>query len=67
VGMGFVHPCIQLQVGVKLLGCNEYANHEALRTEAKTMNDLLLSDSTKTWCRRVIHITQFFNTWAQFE
>jgi hypothetical protein len=26
VGMGFVHPCIQLQIGVKLLGCMEYAN-----------------------------------------
>jgi hypothetical protein len=26
VGIGFVHPCIQLQIGVKLLGCREYAN-----------------------------------------
>jgi hypothetical protein len=25
-GIGFVHPCIQLQIGVKLLGCKEYAN-----------------------------------------
>jgi hypothetical protein len=32
---GFVHPCIQLQIGVKLLGCREYANQEALRVEAK--------------------------------
>ena len=31
---GFVHPCIQLQIGVKLLGCREYANQEALRAEA---------------------------------
>ena len=31
---GFVHPCIQLQIGVKLLGCKEYANQEALRAEA---------------------------------
>ena len=34
VGIGFVHPCIQLQIGVKLLGCKEYANQEALRVEA---------------------------------
>jgi hypothetical protein len=26
VGIGFVHPCIQFQIGVKLLGCMEYAN-----------------------------------------
>ena len=32
--VGFVHPCIQLQIGVKLLGCTEYANQEALRAEA---------------------------------
>jgi hypothetical protein len=25
-GISFVHPCIQLQNGVKLLGCKEYAN-----------------------------------------
>ena len=31
---GFVHPCIQLQIGVKLLGCREYANQEAVRVEA---------------------------------
>jgi hypothetical protein len=31
---GFVHPCIQLQIGVKLLGCREYTNQEALRDEA---------------------------------
>ena len=23
VGIGFVHPCIQLQIGVKLLGCKK--------------------------------------------
>ena len=34
VGIGFVHPCIQLQIGVKLIGCKEYANQEALRAEA---------------------------------
>jgi hypothetical protein len=34
VGIGFVHPCIQLQIGVKLLGCKEYANQKALRAEA---------------------------------
>jgi hypothetical protein len=26
VGIGFVCPCIQLQIIVKLLGCREYAN-----------------------------------------
>jgi hypothetical protein len=34
VGIGFVHPCIQLQIGVKLLGCREYAHQEALQAEA---------------------------------
>jgi hypothetical protein len=34
VGMGFVHPCIQLQIGVKLLEYKEYVNQEALWTEA---------------------------------
>jgi hypothetical protein len=34
VGIDFVHPYIQLQIGVKLLGCREYANQEALQTEA---------------------------------
>ena len=29
VAISFVHPCIQLQIGVKLLGCREYANQEA--------------------------------------
>jgi hypothetical protein len=32
--MGFVHPYIQLQIGVKLLGCREFANQEALWAEA---------------------------------
>jgi hypothetical protein len=26
--------CIQLRIGVKLLGCREYANQEALRAKA---------------------------------
>ena len=34
VGISFVHPYIQLQIGVKLLGCREYANQEVLRDEA---------------------------------
>jgi hypothetical protein len=34
VGIGFVHPCIQLQIGVKLLGYMEYANQEALQAKA---------------------------------
>ena len=31
---GFVHPCIQLQMRVKLRGCKEYANQEGLQVEA---------------------------------
>jgi hypothetical protein len=34
VGIGFVHSCIHLQIGVKLLGCMEYANQEVPRVEA---------------------------------
>jgi hypothetical protein len=34
VGIGFAHPCIQLQIGVKLLGCRNYATQEALRAQA---------------------------------
>jgi hypothetical protein len=35
VGMGAsLHPYIQLQIGVKLLGYREYTNQEALRAEA---------------------------------
>jgi hypothetical protein len=34
VGIGFVHPCIHLQIGVKLPRCREYANQEALWVEA---------------------------------
>ena len=34
VGIDFVYPCIQLQIGVKLLGCREYSNQEALWDEA---------------------------------
>jgi hypothetical protein len=33
-GWAWVHACIQLQIRVKLLGCREYANQEALRCEA---------------------------------
>ena len=47
VGIGFVYPCIQLQIGVKLLICREYANQEVLRAEAKTMNDLLFVRSNQ--------------------
>jgi hypothetical protein len=32
--INFVHPCIQLQIRVKLLGWREYANQEALQAEA---------------------------------
>jgi hypothetical protein len=38
-GINFVHPCIQLQIGVKLLGCKEYANQKALRAKPTTVND----------------------------
>ena len=34
VGLGFVHPYIQLQIGVKLLGCREYANQEVFQAKA---------------------------------
>ena len=34
VSMSFVHPCIHLQIRVKLLGCRKYANQEAFRVEA---------------------------------
>jgi hypothetical protein len=34
VGISFVHPCIELQIRVKLLVCREYANQEALWAEA---------------------------------
>ena len=30
----FVHPCIQLQIGVQLLRCRKYANQEAFQAEA---------------------------------
>jgi hypothetical protein len=42
VGIGFVHPCIQLQIGVKLLGCREYANQEALQVEANDNEQLFI-------------------------
>jgi hypothetical protein len=42
VGMGFVHPFIQLQIGVKLFGCKEYANQEALRAEANDNERLFI-------------------------
>jgi hypothetical protein len=42
VGIGFVHPCIQLQIKVKLLGCMEYANQEALRVEASNNERLFI-------------------------
>jgi hypothetical protein len=59
VGIGFVHPCIRFQIKVKLSICMEYTNQEALQVEASD-SEWLKSDPTKTWCRRVIHITQFW-------
>jgi hypothetical protein len=41
VGMGFVHPCIQLQIGVNLLKCREYAKQEA-RAEAIDSEQLFI-------------------------
>ena len=44
-GHGFdiiVHPCIQLQIGVKLLGCKEYANQEVLQAEANDSDQLFI-------------------------
>jgi hypothetical protein len=72
VGIGFVHPCIQLQIGVKLLGCREYANQEALRAEASdNVRPFICPIQPRLgvggWCRWVMHITQFLNTWTQFE
>jgi hypothetical protein len=42
VGIGFVHPRIQLQIGDKLLGCRECANQEALRAEANDNRRLFI-------------------------
>jgi hypothetical protein len=42
VGIGFVLPCIQLQIGVKLLGCREYANQEVLWVEANDNDRLFI-------------------------
>jgi hypothetical protein len=42
VGIGFVHPYIQFQIGVKLLGCREYTNQEALRAEASNSERLFI-------------------------
>jgi hypothetical protein len=47
VGISFVHPSIQLQIGFKLLECKEYANQEALRAKAKIVNDLLFVRSNQ--------------------
>jgi hypothetical protein len=42
VGIGFVHPCIQLQIGVKLLECRDCANQEALQAEANDNERLFI-------------------------
>jgi hypothetical protein len=42
VGIGFVHPCTQLQIRVKLLGCKEYTNQEALWVEAGDIERLFI-------------------------
>ena len=42
MGIGFVHPYIQLQIGVKLLGCGEYANQEALQAESNENERLFI-------------------------
>jgi hypothetical protein len=38
----WVHPCIQLQIGVKLLGCREYTNQKALMAEANNSEQLFI-------------------------
>jgi hypothetical protein len=42
VGIIFMHPCIHLQIGVKLLGCREYINQEALWAEANDSERLFI-------------------------
>jgi hypothetical protein len=69
VGIGFVHPCIQLQIGVKLLGCTEHANQEALRAEANDNERPFICPIQPRLGvgEYVIHITQFLNPHAQSE
>jgi hypothetical protein len=47
VGIGFVHPYIQFQIEVKLLGCRLDDNQEALRAEANNNDDLLFVRSNQ--------------------
>jgi hypothetical protein len=42
VGISFVHPCIQLQIGVKLLECKEYVNQEEPWAEANDRERLFI-------------------------
>jgi hypothetical protein len=67
VGIGFLHPCIQLQIGVELLGCREYANKEALQAEANDNERPFICPIQPRLGVGVIHTTQFLITWAQFE
>jgi hypothetical protein len=42
MGIDFMHPYIQLQIGVKLLGRKERANQEVLRAEASANERLFI-------------------------
>ena len=50
MGIGFVHPCIQLQIGVKLLGCRVYyytLTKKRSGLKPTTMNNLLFVRSNQ--------------------
>ena len=62
VGISFVHPCIQLQIRVKVLGCKEYANQEALRAKVKTMSDFSFIRSNQNLVQ--VGNTHYRNFWV---
>ena len=47
VGIGFVHPCIQLQIGVKLLDAGNTLTKKHSGLKPTTMNDLLFVRSNQ--------------------
>jgi hypothetical protein len=47
VGIGFVHPCIQLQIGVKLLGCRNTLTKKRFEPKPTTVNNLLFVRSNQ--------------------
>ena len=44
---GFVHPCIQLEIGVKFLGCKEYANKKRSGLKPTIVNNLSFVQSNQ--------------------